>query len=250
MRLGQLARKLELRAADIVEFLSRNNIQIEEGSNTRVEDDHVKLIIGHFNPSLLTEVEGAAEPEIKEEPVIQAERVSEVELPIALVEEPKEELTISEEPIAETIEVIKAPKTELPGLKVLGKIELPEVKKKETLKPEEQSTEGDKESPRPRRDQPRWPKQSNPKREGQWKNPVALQREREERAAEEKRKEQKEKEKERRALHYMKKVKKSDQPIRSLREEADVIEEVEKKSIRPPAKTWFGKFLRWLSDAQ
>ena len=59
MRLGQLARKLALRPDEIVEFLSAKNIQIEDNSNTKLEDDHVTLIIKKFAPSMLTEIKEA-----------------------------------------------------------------------------------------------------------------------------------------------------------------------------------------------
>ena len=56
MRLGQLARKLALRPAEIVEFLAINHIQVDEGSNTKLEDDHVTLIMTQFAPSLAEDV--------------------------------------------------------------------------------------------------------------------------------------------------------------------------------------------------
>jgi hypothetical protein len=50
MRLGQLARKLSLRQSALVDFLAQQQIQIDGGSNTRIEDDHVVLIMKHFAP--------------------------------------------------------------------------------------------------------------------------------------------------------------------------------------------------------
>src|SRR5689334_19628909 len=117
MRLGQLARKLSLRPAQIVEFLSQHNIQIEDNSNTRIEDQHAELVVNHFAPGTFQQVELADEPE-ETAPV-------EAELPV-IVTDSSEQTTI--EP-----EVIRVQKIELSGLKVLGKIELPEPKKKEPV---------------------------------------------------------------------------------------------------------------------
>lgn len=249
MRLGQLARKLEIRPADIVDFLSRRNIQIEEGSNTRVEDDHVTLTIKHFNPALL------------EEKIEEVHEVIEVPQPVF---ETTPEVTVEELPATENvteekisvesvsgvengssqIEVIKAVKAELPGLKVLGKIELPEVKKKESTNPVAGEVVENQSAPfqrAPRRNS------NSSRREEAWKNPIELQREREASEAEEKRKAQRELEKEKRMVHYLKKVKKSAQPSRNQGIETEKDEEIKIKKAEAPPKTWFGKFMKWLS---
>ncbi len=257
MRLGQLARKLEIRSSEIVEFLSRNNIQIEDGSNTRVEDDHTKLVIGHFNPALLIEQEITETVEAQIEVVELAE--PEKEATISITEE-----NINPQPVLETlpevieqsssenvIEIIKAPKTELPGLKVLGKIELPEPKKKEVIKPAEEGvSENQIESLRSNRTprQERRPARNNTKRDEQWKNPIALQREREAREAQEKRKAQLELEKEKRMVHYLKKVKKAEQPVRTARlENEEKLNQSGPKQIEKAPRTWIGKIIRWFS---
>jgi hypothetical protein len=250
MRLGQLARKLEIRPAEIVEFLSRSNIIIEDGSNTRVEDDHTALVIRHFNPALLIEAEeipAHAKEEEKAEP-IQGESVQEIPVEIRTEENVVSESLppAVEEISAETVEVIKASKAELPGLKVLGKIELPEPKKKETVKPlDTEQAESQSES-RPAR-QERRPVRNNSKREENWKNPIALQREREAREAEEKRKAQLELEKEKRMVHYLKKVKKAEQLAKSRKSDDEEPEEISSQKKETPPKTWLGKFLKWLS---
>ncbi|HEY5826290.1 MAG TPA: hypothetical protein VIT44_18095 [Cyclobacteriaceae bacterium] len=250
MRLGQLARKLEIRPAEIVEFLSRNNITIEDGSNTRVEDDHTTLVIRHFNPALLIEAEGAPEAAKQEEVIepIQPEPIQEI-----LIEGRTEENPVSEsvpamedETSVEPIEVIKAPKAELPGLKVLGKIELPESKKKDVINPSDTDQGEVQSETRPAR-QERRPVRNNNRREENWKNPIALQREREAKEAEEKRKAQLELEKEKRMVHYLKKVKKTDQPVKSRKSDYEDQEEVSTQKAEVPPKTWLGKFLKWLS---
>jgi len=248
MRLGQLARKLEIRPAEIVEFLSRNNIIIEDGSNTRIEDDHMTLVIRHFNPALLIKVEEVAELAKQEEvESIQIEPIQEVN-ESSIEENPVSEPlpTITEEVSVETVEVIKAFKAELPGLKVLGKIELPELKKKEAAKPSDTEEGVTQSELRPAR-QERRPVRSNNKREETWKNPIALQREREAKEAEEKRKAQLELEKEKRMVHYLKKVKKAEQPVKSRKSDYEDKEEISTQKTEAPPKTWLGKFLKWLS---
>jgi hypothetical protein len=251
MRLGQLARKLEIRAAEIVEFLSHNNIQIEEGSNTRIEDDHTTLVIKHFNPALLLVEQPVVQDEEKGIVIIEPEPIinnQEETLTSTIKEEFSEPALLpTEETVTEQVEVIKAAKTELPGLKVLGKIELPEIKKKDVENStESESTESRSEQVnRPAR-QERRPAKNNTRREETWKNPIAQQREREAREAEEKRKAQLELEKEKRMLHYMKKVKKTDQPVKVNRIENESKEQVEVKTTPLPRTLW-GKFMRWLS---
>jgi len=249
MRLGQLARKLEIRPAEIVQFLSGNNIIIEDGSNTRMEDDHTALVIRHFNPSLLIEAEEISETSKPEESVepIQIEPTQETPVESRIEENVVSESfpVIAEETPIDTVEVIKASKAELPGLKVLGKIELPEPKKKETAKPlETEQAESQSES-RPAR-QERRPVRNN-KREENWKNPIALQREREAKEAEEKRKAQLELEKEKRMVHYLKKVKKAEQPAKSRKSDDEEPEEISSQKKETLPKTWLGKFLKWLS---
>src|SRR6188508_303199 len=63
MRLGQLARKLALRPADIVEFLAEKDIRIADGTNVRLENDHVNLIMKRFVPGWIETLEVEPEPE-------------------------------------------------------------------------------------------------------------------------------------------------------------------------------------------
>jgi hypothetical protein len=241
MRLGQLARKLDVHTNDIVGFLSSNNIRIEEGSNTRIDDDHVELIIRHFAPALLTETAVIPEPEAQEQNLEASEPVN-----IAMPEEDTQPSPDIEENKFEKTEIIKAPRTELPGLKVLGKIELPESKKTEieTSSDEVSTTKPANKSVRPVQKQSS--RRANPIKEEPWKNPIALQRDREAKAAEEKRKEQQERDREKRMLHYLKKVKKSEQPVRAFKLDNEPAKAESKKMQQPP-KTWLGKFWRWLS---
>ncbi|CAN5329206.1 hypothetical protein BH09BAC3_BH09BAC3_28830 [soil metagenome] len=243
MRLGQLARKLALKPVEIVEFLARNAIQIESGNNTRIEDDHVVLVLQKYAPGELIE---NVEKAIAEEEKIP-------EAPEYIVpESPSIELVAVEEPILEEekVEVIKAPKIELSGLKVLGKIELPETRKKEPIagtdQPTEQATKNG-EVRRPVRQsnfQARVRANQSPQRPA--KNPIAVEREREAREAELKRKDEIELEKEKRTLHYLKKINIA-QPTKAMKIQEEKLER--KQIIKAPAPTTlWGRFRRWLNS--
>ncbi len=231
MRLGQLARKLALRTTDLVAFLNQHQITIDSGNNTRLEDSHVKMIIHHFAPDLSEEkiTEALVEPD----PV-------EPEVPLAVINAPEAPVPTPEphtEIVTEVPETIKAPKIELAGLKVLGKIELPEPKKKEPKPEEVPQNESGRKTFNNRRDR----QASAPRR-----NPISAQREREQREAEAKRQLELEKLKEKKALHYQRKVK-PQPPVKRARLIDEPVEEFSAQELREPPKTWLGKFLRWLN---
>jgi hypothetical protein len=130
MRLGQLARKVAVHPSEIVSFLSKHNITVEDTTNARVDDEHVKLVYEKFAPHLANVVveempEREAIPEVQP---VEADTKEET-----LVSTPVTELSeeVAAESPAELPEVIKAPKVELKGLTVLGKIDLPTPKPKE-----------------------------------------------------------------------------------------------------------------------
>lgn len=250
MRLGQLARKLSLRPSQLVDFLAANNITSEEGSNTRLEDNHVEMIVLHFAPESLAEI---MKPSMPEEVVSVLEEPAVVEIPLPEVEHIQEEISeviVEESPESlpsaiDDSEVIRVQKIELAGLKVLGKIELPEPKKKETPVEGEatEQTQGEKtdrssKNTNKRKQQPRKSEQRV------WRNPVEVQRQRELRELEEKRKAELEREKEKRKQHYHSKVKQVAQPKRTkpVKENPVAKKPVDK---RPAPKTILGKFFRW-----
>ncbi len=249
MRLGQLARKLSVRPSQLVDFLSTKQIHLEEGSNARLQDEHVTAIITYFAPERLQEIvtQSKADPDSNQDTVIEVAPVVATSEP----EEVKEKIEVVVENIqpeeSQEIELIKAPKVELTGLKVLGKIELPEPKKKEPAsQPETTDTAEQEEKIKSRpatRRNTRTDRQPNQK---EWKNPIAMQREREEREAEEKRKEALEREKEKKRMHYLSKVK-TGQPTKAARVYDEPVEK-ETKTVAAPPKTLWGKFIKWLNN--
>lgn len=217
MRLGQLARQLSIRPEVIVNYLATQNIAVEGGNNTRLQPEQVSLALQRFAPN---------NQELQQEIILQPDQ-QEDEVPV-----------ISENPIGlpEIPEVIKAPKVELPGLRVLGKIDLPE-KKKPAAPTEEQAPPSLEQRPtyQPRRDHRPKPR----------KNPIAQAREREELDRKERLAKEREAEKQRRTEYYQKRLK-PQQPTRAARifnEETIEMPPLERE--RP--KTWWGRFMRWLN---
>jgi hypothetical protein len=242
MRLGQLARKLSLRPSQLVDFLAESNIITEEGSNTRLADDHTEMIVRHFAPERLEEITKPATEEIilvESAPIIEEPvQIEETESqnPVALIEESSEDTQPEAEP-----EVIRVQKIELSGLKVLGKIDLPEPKKKES-KAEGETSSGEE---RPER-KGRNPKSKQPRTERDqrtWRNPLEVQRKREARELEERKKAELEREKEKKKNHYQSKVKQVQRPKKDKAVKATVA--IKKPDTRPVPKTLLGKFLRW-----
>jgi hypothetical protein len=229
MRLGQLSRKLGVSTPEIIQFLASRQVTINEDSNAKIEDAHTHWVTEKFAPHLLASVEE-----------VMAEEKQEVAIPVdvtPIIETPSTEVT-SEEP--ELPEVIKAPKIELAGLKVLGKIEIPE-KKKKTEENAEGTTE-EKER-KPRSERPR--SASREYQERPRKNPVTLQREREQREAERLRKEKLAEEKEKKTNHYRNRVKPAT-PAKKMKKIEEAIEMIDTPVEKMPTTLW-GKFMRWLN---
>ncbi|MBL7848178.1 MAG: hypothetical protein JNL40_11960 [Cyclobacteriaceae bacterium] len=218
MRLGQLARQLSISPDKIITFLGSREILIDNNNNARIDDRYVDLILQEFAPG----------DDALRQQVIQAPEAT----------EGVENTLDSSSPEAsntETPELIKAPKVELPGLRVIGKIELPEKKKPEPKKELEKEIR----SPLPSRN----PGKNSPPRDR--KNPIALAREREEREKQRRLAEQREKEKQRKAEYYQKRLKPQapTKPAKLVQEET-----VEMPPLEPEKpKTLWGRFMRWLN---
>jgi len=231
MRLGQLARKIDISPTEIEQYLYANGTFIEAGSNSKLEDSAVHRVISHFAPHLMAEVDRELEAEHQQE-------ATPKETPV--VTEPSPVVDQSPAEPAEKPEVIKAPKVELQGLKVLGKIELPEPKKKP--EPEREEREQHHKRERNRREE----RTSRP-----WVNKLELQRQQEAKEAEAIKREEARQEKERRALaYYSRQEKVSRKPQRKTRDEsAPASGTAPSKPVQQP-RTLLGKVWRWLTQAE
>jgi hypothetical protein len=266
MRLGQLSRKISIRTNEIVALLAQRGVVVEDSFNARVEDEHVQYVISHFAPHLNIPSEPQTGQGQVAEPV-ESTTPSDVMQPVEPSPEPQEAVAEdehnssakevqqpSEEGVSKPVEsglvnevngVIKAPKVELQGLKVLGKIELPEPKKKET------GTEPDEAQPleQPSRQTDPAKRKNAQKPRGAYdrpkKNPVVLERERRAREEEEQRKRKAELEKNRKTQHYHKRVKPKG-PTKAVRIHNEEVAPVEDLRVEPT--TLWGRFVKWLTS--
>ncbi len=233
MRLGQLARKLEVTPLEIINFLANNRISIDNSTNARLEADYVALVMRHFSPTSFFQ---------DDVDTIETTNTFPDNLNTTVSQVAADSLEMAHDAtFIEQNEVIKAPKIELSGLKVLGKIELPEIKKKEPYKPLEKSeSDALKEQEMENRNQ------TVKRYKRPTKNPIALQREREAVEAKKKREEELRQQKERRTQNYLRKVK-AHQPTKAARVLREETEELSAAELEPPPKTWWGKFVKWLT---
>ena len=157
MRLGQIKRIYGIEAAKVVSFLSEKNVEISKHPNSKVTDEQLLWVLDEFK-SETPEVkvkEKSAEgkiAEVKQESIedkpYKTEKKTEPKLG-EIIEIPKEKKTKKKEVPSEKnegeIEVIRAPKIEIEGVKVLGKIDLPEPKEEEIKEISEEVTSKEKE---------------------------------------------------------------------------------------------------------
>lgn len=206
MRLGQLSRQLEVSSDKIVKLLNDNFREVNNHPNIKLTEEELAFVQNQFQP-LAEEVN----PEVKE-PVAETQpEVSNEEIETTPGEQAPEfieslrpqVITLEDEFLAQTdgLELYQTEKPHLEGLKVVGKIELPEPVVKE--KPEE-STEKPVRKPRERNS-------SRRDRKGRNKNRNTLspaeERKKAERLALKKKYDQEQRLKEQKRKHYEENVK-------------------------------------------
>ena len=239
MRLGQLARKVNISPSDIEAHLIEAKFPAESGINTRLSDGQVQLILKRFAPQLLvTELNEILESSDED---IQQVSVPVQEIPESPVAD-SEETSESDEPQS-LPDVIKAPKIELQGLKVLGKIDLPEPKKKPEpeVKPEIKSGEKSENKPR------YFYKQENNRYNKTERNPIEAQRRREAREAEKRKVAETRKKKELRTQAYFKNLEQNRAAKKSRKEVREVADQRRKKTT--PPNSFLGRIWHWLTQA-
>ena len=242
-----MARKLEIRPAEILQFLSLNGIVIDDNTNSRLEEEHVIVLLKHFNPDILHEVI-VPEP-IKNQP---EDLPLQPHLSTGITEseeQPQEDQPVEIPQGQSDSEVIKAPKVELSGLKILGKIDLPEAKKKQdTSEPQAESINIDPLPEKPvYKVKPVDRKLQRPDHRPR-KNPIAQQREREMLEEKKKREEQASREKERKTRNYYSKVKMSP-PTKAVRMVDEPVMQMSAHELEEVPRTWLGRFIKWLTKA-
>lgn len=303
MRLGQMSRKLGVSQGEIARYLSEQNLSVEEGSNVKLDESRIRLLYARFAPGEVyppsPAIEYASAPVVNSESP-ESERLSgATEATTGAIQSEQNEwvneqqpsqqslvqpdmavsadgvTVIPENPLSGEPEVIRAPKVELAGLKVIGKIELPSPRKKEVSEPDANALIATPSDPSPaegavpdsanpirnepprRPDEPRkardsrrpgderGPRRKNDREQRAQKNPIAIQREKEMREELERRRAKAAEEKERRTRNYNNRVKHSP-PTKAVRLIEEPVEQLDATTIDSEPKTWFGKLIKWL----
>ena len=161
MRLGQVKRTHNIETSKIVSFLNKKGIEISSHPNSKLTDDQLKMVLDEFKTEEEVVEEVVAEVVKKEDILVEEAPKAKKKTPakkkkeskpevgdvIEIKEEkPKKKKTEDED---EDIEVIRAPKQEVEGLKVLGKIDIPKPKvvektEEEVIAEEEKAIEEEK----------------------------------------------------------------------------------------------------------
>lgn len=180
MRLTTLARKIQITPTKLMEYLKKNDVDINNGVNTILDDNTVAMVLDKFmaksalstvttEHQVLTKVadieqkkanHSTPEPVVKiDSSVIEKKAEPTVEMEDKKVVPNSESLKVSEKKIplpktgtiddlelglSEDIELIKAKKVKLEGIKVIGKIDIPEKVKKVQAADEEGNSESPK----------------------------------------------------------------------------------------------------------
>ncbi len=211
MRLRQLSRKLEVDTEKIIQYLKTIDLPCEDDSNAKLSDEQVEILIQKFGPLIevaTEEIKPLAEP-VQEEPIVvneEPQAIQEQEVTEIVKDEhqlPEPHQSEPDEAIDAELDVIRAPKVELTGLKVVGKIELRTPKKKKDA--EAESTKEEVALPKPNRARTngKHPKKGLPR-----KNTLtpAEQRAREEKIMQRKKKDAEKLAKKKKRENYLKKV--------------------------------------------
>ena len=272
MRLGQLARKYDVSVQQIISYLEEVEAAHDElHPNSKLDEQTESLIVEYFEPLIETPHEDDIEPVIEEkeesepelvepeivaveESVEELKNKAEIPLPVPEIpEEPqKEEESIETDRLLELLESdeasvdldkithIKAPKKELEGLKVVGKIDLPEPK----IKSAEEDEQLEKETAKNNNGRSQRTQLSEEELAKRRQN-VRRKKERQERRRKEREEQQK---KSVREAHYKQKLQRTNNKQPKHKKKAQSPEIPQEVIVsRPVPKTVWGKFLRWLN---
>lgn len=268
MRLGQFARKLEVKPSEIAEFLnSEHGLEISVHPNSKIPEALLDSVKEKFyveeNQTVtknkleapiesekieIPESTNSPQEEIEEKFVEEKSEEAQIESDETDVQMPELEPPLKEwqrgefvpDELKEQAETIKAPKIDLEGLKVVGKIELPE----KPISESEESTE---------------PKEQKvtrgPKKHGKKTKRKYSKEERDAYAAKKKQKAHekrlKEQEESRRKEHYQKILenqKNNTKKKKKTRKTAANLQNQKRTEKKPEPTTLWGKFKRWLND--
>ncbi len=281
MRLAQIARKVQTPPTQIIKHIEQNfETTISSAPNTKIPEEYVQNILEHFGQSTaqkeektvstdqpLTKAQSELQP--KEEKAVTPPQEDEAPSPTneanlsesPLAEKTKENQT---EPEALNIEdgVIKAPKVEVQGIKVVDKIELPTKKEEETEDGEEKekpTSSNEELSNTTAKEEPETKPKKTQKRKKQSRKPnvpsYEEQLKKDNAAYEKKLKEKREKEKQKKKSHYEKMMKerqkrqkqKSSKKAKSNTSKSNDEQTTLVDQTKESPKTAWGKFIKWLN---
>lgn len=267
MRLGQLSRKLEVDSSAIVELLKQNFREVNNHPNIKISKEELAFITNHFEPTPEPEKEPQpvteeiiTEPtvDIKEEPLEEEKETEIIETPAFVESLRPKVITLEEEFNAKKkeLETFKAEKPELEGLRVVGKIDLPEPKPKAVKETKEVKEEKSKRSTQTideRGARQRHNKRKSYRRNSN-RNPVESQRKRAELEAKKKKEQEQQWHKEQKKKHYEQNVKAkiADKPKKKKKKkfvEQQAIEAQVQQTQTQSAKPTnvISRFWRWLN---
>lgn len=104
MRLSSLARKIRITPRNLSSFLEENQVPLEKGANTKLDEETINLVLEHFKVSLEDPKEEVPE---KEEVEIQEEALEE-----STTVETKDNITVDPTEVKVEVEEIKSPELE------------------------------------------------------------------------------------------------------------------------------------------
>lgn len=140
MRLAQLARKLDIPKKNIINYLDSKGISIELHGNTKVDEEHEKLVLAHFGHQENIKDAKSKNPQPIQDKKQEAdlkEKTSVTEIENPKVAEDTDKGQAGDKAEEKKVEVIRPKKIQLQGIKVLGKIDLPEPPQKEEIEEKE-----------------------------------------------------------------------------------------------------------------
>lgn len=264
MRLGQFARKLNVKPQEIAEFLKNEfELEISVHPNSKIEDEYIEAIKLFFSkeekekivsteerkPTLEENINEEADPKKHNDNQEVIETTEEIDIDVR-EEEVSDEHELTEEDLNIVDGIIKAPEVEVSGVKVVGKIEIPE-KKTEEADESEESNDSDsslnEETSKSRgAERSKKPKKRRGKKELSYEEQKKRELEKYEKEKQRKLEQEKQKKKKYYEEKVLKKVKQNNASRKKNKKKQKHKEEEEELSVNQP-KTLWGKFIRWLN---
>lgn len=233
-----------------MDFLLSQGVEKYSGSNAKMDPDHVQLVINKFKPELLSSSDKTLLPGINVASIDSEGPHAEGAVRQDFSDEKKSEQE-NILPESEKIEIIRAPKLKLQGVKVVGKIELPQkpAKINEIKTGEDILRKASKTDPTARGSK----KSSNLKDHKSNRSLSFLEKQkREEQKREIEKKVWLKKEKAKKRIHYQKNVQSKILPAQSIKKQRSKgkrQESLNHRKITPTYKNPIKRFWAWLNGA-